>query len=360
LTRWLAIVLLLCTALFASRVQAGSTVLIIVPEGDGNDYHSFQSRLQAELIAEGFAVATAGVATTPDPTTIADSADRWSTPIAISISLSHNAVFGSVWVADLKKGGGTLRPVPAYPLSAQSSEIFAVKATDVLQGLLLELGYRKPAIEPPVAVEPSSPRSHAKPPPNVSTPSPTEPATAQVKSSAVSKETRTYYASTGLVLMEQPHSYPLSVGGRVSIVRRLGRWRLGIEGLLFVPTTVTSDIRSATLDQFQIGAVVQGYQPLTRELSLYGTVSGGIYAIYLTGTAVGSDKSAREDYAVIGYNSAGLGLEWAPEASISVNFGASLVAPWQDVDAKIEASGVPFARVAAPLFLQHLGVQIAW
>ncbi len=335
-------------------MQAGSTVLIIVPESDGYDYHAFESRLRAELIAEGFAVATAGVTTAPNPTTIADSAERWSTPIAVSISLSQDAVYGYVWVADLKKGGGTLRPVPAYPLSTQPSEIFAVKATDVLQGLLLELGYRKP--EPTAAREPPEPPpEQTAPPPNAATRSRAEPVVVPVKPSVAAKEPRTFYASAALALAERPHSYPLSAGGRVSIVRRLRRWRLGIEGLLFAPIIVTDDVRRASLSQFQAGAVVQRYQPIARELSLYGAVAGGIYGAHLTGTT-----SPIERRVVVGYNSAGLGLEWAPGSSLSLDLGTSLVVPWPAVDVRLERGGASVAKVAAPLFLEHLGVQIAW
>src|ERR1039458_8385319 len=134
---------------------AETVVFIMVPAEKSQDYGAYASRLHSELTAAGFAAVTTQSSSSLDPAMVAADAERFSSPISVSITISQGMVSGFVWIADLQKGGGTLRPVPEYPIGDDAPSVFAVKATDMLQGLLVELGYR--------AKRPDSHESEASP-----------------------------------------------------------------------------------------------------------------------------------------------------------------------------------------------------
>jgi len=55
-----------------------------------------------------------------------------------------SAVSGLVWMKDAKAERSLERAVPPEALSSDSPAVFAIRATDVLHGGLLELGYPRP------------------------------------------------------------------------------------------------------------------------------------------------------------------------------------------------------------------------
>lgn len=140
--RWLQFALAGIVFIFTpSLAHAESPVLILVSSGDDPNYAIFENRLRSELLAAGFSVETASVSEPLNSVGLAMNAVRYSASRAISITISNEMVFGLVYIANSGNGPALIRAVPGYPVGEQAPSVFAVKATDVLHGALLELAH---------------------------------------------------------------------------------------------------------------------------------------------------------------------------------------------------------------------------
>ena len=339
----------------------------MVPAEKSQDYSAYESRLHSELTAAGYAAATVQIPSSADPTTVAVNAERFSSPIAVSITISRAMVSGFVWIADLQKGGGTLRPVPEYPIGEEAPSVFAVKATDVLHGLLLELGYR--ANRPVLHESEASPdataanqtiplQSVAPQPERVVKPSSNQAREVPNPAISVRKEnSNTWQITAATSVMQRWPLYSPNLGGKLGVLRRWGPWGLGVEGFGFVPNTLTSGSSQAQVRQFLAGATVQFYQPITPAFSILESAGSGLYGVYVSGEDAVAPKN-KQPHLLIGYSSVGLGITWMPAAKVGLTMRTILLVPWALVDVRIGSEVAP--RVVAPTALGELGVQLAF
>ena len=94
------------------------------------------------MLAAGFQTLTETVAGPIDQAVLSESAARLSAGLAVSISISQSTVSGYVFIANSSGGADVIRVVPEYGVGEEAPSVFAVKATDVLHGALLELHLR--------------------------------------------------------------------------------------------------------------------------------------------------------------------------------------------------------------------------
>lgn len=355
-----------------TQVAHAAPVLVVVGDGAQNS-SNFVNRLRSELSAEGFTVTTVQTSDALEPSMLPRAAERYESPIIVAFNIANDQVSGYVWVADLAKGGGTIRPVASQVVSEQAPAVFAVRATDVLRGLLLELNLKaRAALAPPVEAtdtkssksshetqkEPTSPKRQSKsvpvvaalPPDNVDAPQ---------------NVMRVWRIDLSLTLLQGFRDSPLSTGATVAVVRALRDWELGAEATLFAgdtltPTDASAVPRTASFHQFYAGPVVRYSQGMASNLSWFGSASSGLYLASVAGSDPGHPSLNRRERTLIGYSTLGVGLLWMPSAALGLSLSTHLFTPWQPLDIRVETDGPRLARVALPMFICQLGTRVAW
>jgi hypothetical protein len=352
--------------------QAQTSVVVVVPHVDTNDYESFEHRLRSELVAEGFEPVSVEVPGEVDAQTLQRNANRFMSPAAISISIHARVVSGLVWIRARGKSDDSLRSVPDYPLGEQASAVFAVRATDVLHGGLLELGYIGVAPEP---AEPPAPKANdtstsklddSNATPAASKPEPPEPPRPPVARTAppaplVREQAPLAWRATAMgTLGSHFLDFPSNLGLSLSVMRRLNQYfSFGIAGTLFAPVVIRTepDQGRAYITQAFVGPRLQCLQPLTEAFTLFEYLESGPHAIVVSGEAVRPNISNSDQSFTI-YSSLGLGASWTPNQMLGVIAQAGILAPWRRTDVVILNTAI--AEAAGPALLFSGGLQLAF
>ena len=345
---------------------AENPVLILVPASDDPEYAVVESRLRSELSAAGFSPAAATVSQPLDTASLPANAARFSAPMAISITISNDTVFGLVYIANSGNGQPLIRAVPGYPVGEQAPSVFAVKATDVLHGALLELAHVNTFSESQSESTSSAPKL---PPREAQAPTRVQPATSASRQPADSQAvgpgrtvTRRQETSWGVALGIKSNggtrALPFTPGAELGIYRQQRHWGASIGGSTFLPLTFTRAAGQARLSQWMLGASFQLFQPLPRTaFTVYESLGSGIYRLDVNGTGT-RPQNSRQSSSTFGYTSLGLGLIVALGDRTGLALGFGVLLPWKQADIVIQDEVV--AGLSFPMLLGDLGLRLAF
>ena len=374
----------LMVALICPRAIAGPPVLLVLQDNIENDadYSPYENRLRAELTADGYSVSTTWTRNAGEPGLQNLSGEPFSSPIVIAISLLEQKVTGYVWVAHPTKGGGMLRPIPPQPRSEPAAAIFAVKATEVLRGILLELEYKSQTgpvevspigkSQPPTPTQPdrSSPTRKAPKLDDTARPNSTKSSVGRQPlnpppGATPPRQLRNWCAEAGPSVMQGMHNSPIAAGALLGFARRWTNWELALQFFDFVPNSLSLEerwpgSRSIKIQQWQLGPALRHYHAIAPEVSIFEGIDMGLQSVHFSGTDRNDPSLDGSGHALVGYAAGGLGLQWMPNVAFGITLGSNLVFTMKDVDIKESSQGPALAQVAAPLFRQHLGVRATW
>ncbi len=359
--------------------HAQTPVVIVVPHVNTTDYEDFEHRLRSELVAAGFQPISVEVLVEVTPQTLQAQATRLTSAAAISISVHDKVVSGVVWIRARGKSPDLLRSVPDYPLNEQAPTVFAVRATDVLHGGLLELGYvgttPTGAIEvtpPSTSTSPSVPVPDSKASNKARTPSATvedsheratsanvKPSRASAKSKPKREKAPKIWYFRGAASLEVPFlESPTNLGFNSSVMRRLHtNWHVGLAGSVFLPAVGRTDQGRAGITQTYVGVRLDCLQQLAKPFILFEFLETGTHAIFVTGEAR-SPNLAHSRQSFTGYSSVGLGAAWAVNGTVGVVVESGLLLPWRGADIVVARTTV--ASAAGPAMLFDAGVQLGF
>jgi len=350
--------LIVCGLLFSQFAWGRTSVLIVVQHDTSQDVDSCEQRLRAELSADGYAPTTVQVEQEPNAAVLVDTAKRLASSAAISIVLSEGSVSGLVWMVDPKKPGGLLRAVTELPVNDQASIVFAITATDVLHGGLLELGYvqddpkiapslpdpvRKPEPAAPGAPELLAPAPAALP----RTPLPSPPR--HTASDAQTEPPPNLQATVSANRLFAIRGLPPSTEIDLAVTRRLGiHWAIGLHGGFVLPVELKTSRASASASQFLVGPRLEYWQQMGRWWSSFTFVETGLYYETVHGSSstsvTGHDRSA---FTI--YHQLGGGVSFHASRDFGLWLGASVLLPYQPSDVVILEETV--GRIASPSVL---------
>jgi len=366
--RWLQLVIVEIVFIFASHLaHAAKPVLILVPVSDDPNYATIENRLRSELSAAGFSPETATVSEPLDSASLPATAARFSAPMAITITVSNETVFGLVYIANSGDGPPLVRAVPGHHVGEQAPSIFAVQAADVLHGALLELAHSGNASS---AVEPERPSVATQPPARearaLTQVQPTPSADKQRSDAAVVSERRSssstkegnWGATLGATLSGSVRAQPFAPGGELGFYRQQRPWGASVEGSMFVPVTFTRSAGQARLSQWRLGASVQLLQPLPgTSVAVYESLGSGISQSHVEGAGT-LPQNSRQSSSTFGYTSLGLGLIVPLGDRNGLSFRFNVLAPWKQADIVIQNEVV--ASLAFPTFTGDLGLRLGF
>ncbi|MBN1606268.1 MAG: hypothetical protein JW940_06520 [Polyangiaceae bacterium] len=135
--------------MFTRPAWAELRVVLVVPSVAEQRDTQIATRLRAELVAAGFDVRTVPSTAAPSILLLKTVAEREAGAAAVAIVSSPESVSGIVWMRDERAERVLVRRVPEERRSVDSPAVFAIRATDLLHGGLLQLGYPRP--KPPTA-----------------------------------------------------------------------------------------------------------------------------------------------------------------------------------------------------------------
>jgi hypothetical protein len=389
--RWLRCLVFVVTfSVFYPDAQAQPTAVLIVVQGGGSsDLNACEQRLRSELLAEGYQPTTVQVTSEPNASVLVDTAKRLSSPAAIAVSIRDNTVSGLVWMVAPKKSGGLLRAVTAYPLNEQAPAIFAISATDVLHGGLLELGYvqetsktvataSSPTLSPNDFVSPASsstttsgsdettnestattdtvPNKTIAVPPATATVDSVIPTTAHDDGSKAKDHGRKHVwqlslgADAGIALSDMPIAFI----PHLTFTRRLARnFALGLSGHVALPVTLDGKRGKADVNQIMVGPWLEYRQTLNARLSLFEFFETGFYYVTVHGRASPPLRTF-DSYASTVYQQAGAGINWSTTTDFVLWLNAGFFVPWQS--RKVIIVDETVTKIATPTVLLGAGM----
>jgi len=354
--------LIVCGLLFSQLAWGHTSVLIVIQHDNSQELDSCEQRLRAELSADGYTPTTVQVEQEPNATVLVDTAKRLASSAAISIVLSEGSVSGLVWMVDPKRPGGLLRAVAELPVNDQASVVFAVTATDVLHGGLLELGYVQddpkvaPALPDPVRMpEPAAPGAPELPGPTPGptlsdlprTPLPSPPS--HPARDAQTEPTPNFQAMVSANRLFAIRGLPPSTEIDLAVTRRLGiHWALGLHGGFVLPVELKTSRASASASQFLVGSRLEYWQQMGRWWSSFTFVETGLCYETVHGSSstsvTGHDRSA---FTI--YHQLGGGVSLHASRDFGIWLGASVLLPYQPSNIVILEKTV--GRIASPSVL---------
>lgn len=372
--------------LWACLARAQTSVIIVVPHVSTSDYEPYEHRLRSELIAEGFQPISVEVLAVTSQT-LQKHATRLMSPAAISISVHDGVVSGMVWIRGRAASPDLMRSIPDYPLSAQTPSIFAVRATDVLHGGLLELGYIGTTVEPTTENQPNTSRFVENEPgleakgskvPRASSaandassaagtavqaqtteqPSAATTSAAPANRSKREKPPKAWFfrgmANVGLPML----AYSTNYGFNPSVMRRVSpHFNVGFSGGMFLPLVARTRDGHANIAQAYVGPRLESVQQLAKQLTLFEFVEIGGHAIFVTSDTVVPNR-AHSAQSFTGYSSLGAGATWALNGTVGLMAGTGLLLPWKRADVIVVRTVV--AEAAGPALLFNAGIQLAF
>jgi hypothetical protein len=319
--------------------------------------------------------------------TLQQHATRLAIPAAISISVHDGVVSGMVWIRGRAASPDLMRSIPNYPLSDQTPSVFAVRATDVLHGGLLELGYIGTTPEPTTENQPNTSRfvegepgldakgsqvSRASSATKVassrtgtaaqdqpqeqpsSAPTPTAPADRPKRE----KAPKTWFFR-GMANIELPFlAYSTNYGFNPSVMRRVSpHFNVGFTGAMFLPLVARTRDGHANVAQAYVGPRLESVQQLAKPLTLFEFVEVGGHAIFVTSDTIAPNR-AHSAQSFTGYSSLGAGASWALNGTVGLMAETGVLLPWKRADVIVVRTVV--AEAAGPVLLFKAGIQLAF
>jgi hypothetical protein len=365
LTRsWFKFVIVGLILTLVSAARAESLVLIVIPTNDNIDYTPFENRLRSELTAAGFATLTDAEPEPVDAAALSARATSLSASMAVSIRISDGMVSGYVSIVGL--GKDIVRPVLGYPIGEQAPSVFAVRATDVLHGALLELDHTANSVSPPepdrtpseshrVTGQTQASNQHKPDMPRATT----RPDSSVESKSPPNKDgpSSSWGITMGSALGGGTHSVPLAPGGELGIYRQQKRWGASLEGLVFLPVKSVRLTDEARIGQWMVGGSIQLFQPLLGNLTLFESVAIGLYRLDVSGVSK-NPQNERQPSSTFGYTGLGLGAISALNDETGLALRLTVVGPWRNTDIVIRDGVV--ASVAFPVLIGDLSLRLAF
>ncbi len=382
-TVWLILAfvcLAFCLAFDAHAASLGSEniVVVVVPTGDNVDYSPFENRLRSELTAAGHSTVTATLPAPIESSDLPTHARRLGSDICISISISDGMVVGFVSVADPASEKIVVRSIPGYPAGEQAPSIFAVRATDVLHGVLLELNYVPNAPQKPNTAQEDKPHINrsAKPAGERKAENPA----AEVKHEPIAEQrgdapparplppnkgpstSRHWGVSVGAGLNAAGHSLPLASGGEISVFRQERDWGASVEASAYLPVDASSHGAEIAVNQWLVGASFHLYQPLSSAFKVFESFGSGLYGLSFSGLSTNNQGTGHNVRYVVGYSNLGLGIlsEFNERTALALRF--RILAPWRvgDVIVRDPFGDNTVAQLKFPVMLGDLGLRVTF
>ena len=373
--------------LWAFPARAQTPVVIVVPHESETDYEQFEHRLRSELVAEGFQPVSVEVPLAVTAQTLQRQATRLMSPAAIGIIVNEKVVSGQVWIRGRGTSPNSLRPIAPYPPGTQAPVVFAVRATDVLHGGLLELGYIGTTPEPggdawasPLSGDTrTASKASATAIGDVTATPPTKKAEAMSSTGVVGstanhdERQRPSVGSTkpkrerapkawqfrGMIGIEAPLlHFPISVGyGAVALRQLHANWGLGVAGVYRPAVSIHTPQGRADTTQAGLGGRIEAGQMLAKSLKLFEFVESGFHATRVKGDAA-ANYLQFPAHSYTGYSSLGLGAVWLVNATVGLTAQSSFQLPWRRSDVLIVRTVV--AQAAGPSLSFDVGLQLSF
>jgi hypothetical protein len=371
MSRWLSGLAWFLVTLFTAASSLGqTTVLIVVQRSAMPEVSACEQRLRSELAAEGYLPTTVQVNEEPNAAVLVDTAKRLSSPAAISIVVHEGTASGLVWMLDPKRPGGLLRAVTDQPMNDQAPIVFAVSATDVLHGGLLELGYiQEPTTNPPPApAERTAPAPSGKaavaPSPSSTLPR-AKPARARLRapgterssqSPALSK--RSWTLAVAAMTKIPLTTAPLALAPELMVLRRMSAsFSVGFVGRVALPVTAEGQRASASLTEIWAGPVVELRQSLSSTLTLSEFLESGLVYAKVSGQAV-SPLESHEAYFYTLYHHGGVTLSWNLTSDFAVWGRGGLAMAWKEGEVVVVNEKI--ATLSGPSMILGGGMSVSF
>jgi hypothetical protein len=364
--------------MLAKSSLAETSVVIVVPHPGTAEVQAFEHRLRSELMAAGFQPVSVEVAVEITPPVIRNAAIKLMSHAALSLAVHDGLVSGLVWIEGRGNGEDSYRPIPEYPISAHAPTVFAVRATDVLHGGLLELGYMGPATpakDPQAgAATPmlrNTPPTSAKEGPSVAvlhpvephrrssvreqTPPPPKPPKAG-RASDGTHELKPWQLNVWTMLAKHVLAFPTSVGLAATATRRSdAHWNYGAAVGVFAPVTSTTAAGRATILQSYLGPRLEWRGEVGESVDWFGYAESGLHGTWVSSEATRAFV-AHDRHSLTGYSAAGFGMYWLPRGAFGLSAATGLQLPWRRSDIIVADATV---AEAAGLALQvNLGLSL--
>jgi hypothetical protein len=356
--------------LFTAATSLGqTTVLIVVQRSAMSSIGVCEQRLRAELTAEGYLPTTVQVNEEPNPAVLVDTAKRLSSPAAISIVSRGGTVSGLVWMLDPKRSGGLLRAVAEHPMNNQAPVVFAVSATNVLHGGLLELGY----IQEPAAISPGASDKTATPPSGTAatasdpasarppTPPPFKPVAAgrvEPRPSAAPSSRNAWTLTVGATAKVPFVNAPPALSPELVVSRRLSSsLSTGLVGRIALPVTAEGRRASASVLEIAVGPVIEFRQSLLRSWILFEFLETGLVYAKASGQAA-SPLESHDAYFYTLYHHGGVGLGWSLTADFTLWARGGLQLAWKKGEVVVVDENV--ATLSGPSTLLGGGMSLGF
>lgn len=357
---------------FCSLDAAAQTSILIVIQRNGpKEVTACAQQLHSELRAEGYDTDTVQVPEAPSASVLVDAAKQLSHPAAISIHLRSGVISGLVWIVDPNEPGGLLRTIAEQPMGEPAAVVFAVKATNVLQGALLELGYVPPKFATVGTTSSNDPKAPPSENPSPRKPDPKPKAQTTASASPFDKAPhrsnrkrlqgdRDWQLAVGTESMFPVTGKPIAFGASLALDRSLGQsWALGLEGQAYLPAEANGTAANVNVYQFKAGARLGYRQHIGARFTIYESISTGVHYTKVEGTNfrfAGLENQSPDAYTP--YHQLGFGSIWHATADLGLWVQANLFLAWRKSDVFVVQEKV--ATLAGPSALLGLGMQVSF
>ena len=322
------LLVLVATSLLTSPAAAKQTVVLVLAGGSAAELFPYELRVRSELLSAGYSVTTVQVPEAGDTGHLARTAGGMMTQAAVAIVLSQDSISGAVWATSHDSQRTLLRTIQPEPLGEDAAATFAIRATEVLNAVLIELGYpRRPPVdlpkppgsnEPPQEVSPTKPPPSAEsaessgPPPSAAAPAlparpPSSPPVSKPSPTPAPKAQSPWGAGAGVALLAGPGGVPPALAPALSL-RHAPAPPWWAELALIAPAlgTLRDDVGRARVDQ-EIAVLKAGASyPLGAWARGFVALGGGAYRLGVRGSAT-PPYSGRRDHVLSAAGVLGLG-----------------------------------------------------
>lgn len=344
--------------LLCPRSSAAQTVVLVMAGGSATELAPVEQQLRAELLASGFAVTSVQVPNLPDSQSLEQTAAGMVTKAAIAVIRSDTALSGFVWAVDQKGERTLVRPVRPVAVSEDAASVFAIRATELLNAVLVELGWPKPqpsaaseAVAPPVEAEAAGASQAPDEPPQNPPPAP-EPERAPPAAPT------DWALSAGVAVIGGPGGLSVGPTATLGLSRRLGGpwWA---EGMLAGP--VLGEVRqggsrAATDQALGVLRLSWGWL-LARWMETFAAAGVGVHRLGVAGEADAPLVGQRDEvWSAIGLAGVGARLRVGRSWAVTLEGDAA----WTEPRSRVVIVGSTVARTGRPLLLGAVGVRYAW
>jgi len=353
----------------ARSASATQTVVLVMAGGSQQELAPVEQQLRSELLAGGFGVTSIQVPELSDAASFEQTVSGLVSQAAIAVIRSESSVSGFVWATSRDHERMLVRPIEPVALSDEAPGVFAIRASELLHAILLELGWpKRPPPETTGAPAPTPTESPAPEPPLPAPPAPSPPpkrTTAPAQKPALPPQPgpeaprlSTWTAHVGVGVVGGPGGVPVAAAARLGLSRRLTP-NLALEAMLMGPVvgSVEDSAGSARIDQ-ELGALRLGWETrLTPWLE--GALVGGVGAhrLGVAGRAI-SPHAGRRDavWSALLLLGAEARIPLGQRFALCGEADAGFTSPRGQVTFLDE----PVAQVALPLVLGVLAGEFTW